>query len=93
LARGKAFGIARLRLQAAAPSGRGGERVGRYPLAPDNGVPKAHGTQTQVGVLAEGALEAFIEAAGCEQSGSPVGHIGCDPQRSGEVSGAPLGVE
>jgi hypothetical protein len=58
-------GIARLVPQAATPTNWRGERVGRDPLAPHLGVPRADNTQTKIGVLPEGRRESLIEAAGC----------------------------
>ena len=66
--------------------------MGRYPLAPRNGVPESHGTQSQVAVFPKGPREALVEAAGLNQGGTPVGHVGGNPERSAEGQSSPLDI-
>ena len=84
-------GVAGLHADADPPVGRP-HRMGDPPLPADQPGAGVHDPQGQVGVLAEGAGEALVEAADGRQRRAPVGEVGGDPAAGGQPGGAALPV-
>ena len=84
-------GVAGLHAHADPAVGRP-HRVGDPALPADQPRAGVHDPQRQVGVLAEGAGEALVEAADRGQRGAAVGEVGGDPAAGGQARGAALPV-
>ncbi|EPJ36375.1 hypothetical protein STAFG_6561 [Streptomyces afghaniensis 772] len=74
------------------PAGGGAHGVAGGAAALPDAPAGVEEAQREVGVLAEGAPEAFVEAAGLLEGVGAVGHVGGDPVGAGESGGAAFPV-